>query len=96
MAECSLCHSAEPDDGAGGMGPPLHRLIGKAAASIDKNFPYSPALRASGLKWDAASLDRFLTDPSKLVPGTSMPIVVADGAARADLIAFLSLASPGG
>jgi cytochrome c len=95
MAQCSLCHSAEPDDGLGGMGPPLHGLIGKLAASIDKNFPYTPALRASKLAWDVATLDRFLTDPSRLVPGTSMLIATDDKAARAELIAyFLSLKAP--
>lgn len=95
MAQCSLCHSAEPDDGLGGMGPPLHGLIGKPAASIDKNFPYTPALRASKLIWDATTLDRFLTDPSRLVPGTSMPIATDDKAARAELVAyFLSLKAP--
>lgn len=92
LAECSLCHSAEPGDNLGGMGPPLHGLIGKTAATIDKNFPYTPALRTSKLVWHAANLDRFLTDPSKLVPGTSMPIATADKTAREELIAyFLSL-----
>lgn len=89
MAECSLCHSAEPGDGLGGMGPPLHNLMGKAAATIDPNFPYTPALRDSRLFWDSTTLDRFLTDPSKLVPGTVMPVATPDKTARAELIAYL-------
>lgn len=97
LAECSLCHSAEPGDGAGGMGPPLHGLIGKAAATIDRNFPYSAALRASRLVWDVATLDRFLTDPGKAVPGTSMLVASPDKTARAELIAYFRslMASPG-
>jgi len=35
-------------------------------------------------------LDRFLTGPATLVPGTTMPISVSDAGDRADLIAYLS------
>ena len=86
---CGLCHSAAPGDGLGGMGPDLHGLSGKAAATADKAFPYSAALKASNLAWDAATLDRFLAAPTKVVPGTQMIVATPDKAARDDMIAYL-------
>ncbi len=88
--QCALCHSAEPGDGAGGMGPTLHGLIGKTAATADEGFPYSAALRASKLVWDAATLDRFLTNPAAAAPGTAMPVSVGDPSDREALIAYFT------
>ena len=86
---CGLCHSAAPGDELGGMGPDLHELNGKAAATADKAFPYSAALKGSKLVWDAASLDRFLAAPTKVVPGTRMTVAVPAQATRADIVAYL-------
>lgn len=83
---CSTCHTATPGQ-RHGVGPNLAGLAGRRAASGD--FNYSTALRNSGLTWDAATLDRFLAGPSKLVPGTRMLIPVPDPKQRADLIAYL-------
>jgi len=91
---CGLGHSAAPGDGLGGMGPHLHDLNGKAAATADKAFPYTAALKASNLVWDAATLDRFLAAPTKVVPGTQMPVAVPAQAARDDVIAYLLSAKP--
>lgn len=41
------------------------------------------------LHWDEPTLDRFLTAPSKVVPGSSMVVAVPEGGPRADLIAYL-------
>jgi cytochrome c len=87
--ECSLCHSAEPGDNGGGMGPALHGLIGQPAAVTDKTYPYSQGLRDAKIVWDAAALDRYLADPSKTAPGTTMTLRTADKAARDNLIAYL-------
>lgn len=50
-------------------------VLGRRAASLP-NFGYSKALRGSGLIWDAAALDRFLTNPTTAVPGTTMVVPV--------------------
>jgi cytochrome c len=50
---------------------------------------YSDALKASHLIWDEASLDQWLADPEKLVPGQRMWVNVPEAAARRDLIAYL-------
>ena len=87
-ARCGLCHSAG-DVGEAGQGPALAGVVGRRAASAP-GFDYTSALKASHLTWTPANLDRFLAGPSKLVPGTAMPIAVSDAKTRADLIAYLA------
>ena len=86
---CGLCHTAAPDDGDGGQGPPLKGVVGRKAASAP-GFGYTAALRASSLVWTPPTLDRFLTAPGKLVPGTNMPVSTPSAGERADLIAYLA------
>lgn len=55
-----------------------------------KGFPYSAAMRRSRIVWNEKSLDRFLADPLKAVPGTAMGYAgIPDPRERADLIAYL-------
>ncbi len=82
---CAMCHIA----GGGGQGPSLKGVVGRPAGSL-AGFAYTPALKGSGLTWTAANLDRFLTNPGALVPGTAMLIRVNDAAQRAALIRFLA------
>ena len=91
---CALCHSAQPGDGGGGMGPSLNALNGRRAATTDKAYSYSPELRASKVVWNQATLDRFLADPSKVVPGTGMGVNVPNKAERADIVAYLLSLKP--
>jgi cytochrome c len=86
---CAMCHSAVPGDGQGGMGPNLYSLNGKAAGTGDKAFPYTAALKGSKLVWNAATLDRFLTAPGKVVPGTEMVVSIPAKATRDDVVAYL-------
>ena len=81
---CSGCHSIDEDD----VGPRHRGVVGRRAGSVTE-YAYSPALKASGLVWDAATLDRWLTNPQALVPGTKMYFSLADPQKRADIIAYL-------
>jgi len=92
-AQCALCHSAESGDNGGAQGPNLNGVFGRHAAST--SFGYTPALKASGLSWDAATLNRFLTSPTSVVPGSAMVIPVPDNTERANLIAYLQAESEG-
>ena len=85
---CTQCHSAEPNDGGGEMGPTLYGLFGRPAAVGDEMFPYSKALKDSRLLWNAATLDRFLADPMATVPGTAMPMSIPVKKDRDDVIAY--------
>jgi len=84
---CMMCHTISPD-GRPSMGPNLLGVVGRPAASAQ--FGYSPALKKSGLTWDKATLDTFLTSPGKLVPGTRMVFPIPDDKQRADVIAYLA------
>jgi cytochrome c len=86
-SRCQACHTAAPGQPPG-MGPNLFGLVGRKAASTQ--FNYSAALKASGLTWSKATLDTFLTAPTKMVPGTRMMIPVTDTKERGDLIAYLA------
>lgn len=83
---CALCHAVTGP--GGGQGPSLAGVVGRRAASAD--FPYSRALLASGLVWDAGHLDRYLADPRAAVPGTLMPVAVPSAEERHVLIDYLS------
>jgi glucose/arabinose dehydrogenase len=86
---CAVCHSTGE---RAAQGPGLGGVVGRKAASA--RFGYSQALRDSELTWDRATLDRFLAAPSKVVPGTTMPMAVPDEAERQGVIDYLaSLAS---
>jgi cytochrome c len=52
-------------------------------------YDYSPALRNSAVRWDEASLNVWLADPEKFIPGQRMGYAVSDARDRGDLIAYL-------
>jgi glucose/arabinose dehydrogenase/cytochrome c2 len=91
---CALCHwSGQRWQPQVVLAPLLAGIIGRPSASVP-NFGYTKALQAAHLTWDAPTLDRFLSGPSALVPGTAMPIPVPNPADRIDLIAFLGTLGP--
>ncbi|MBF8269629.1 MAG: sorbosone dehydrogenase [Gammaproteobacteria bacterium] len=94
QAQCALCHSAAQGDNGGAQGPSLIGVIGRDAAS-DSQFAYTQALRDSHLHWDKATLDRFLTDPASVVPGTAMAVAITDATERANIIAYFTALKDG-
>jgi cytochrome c len=85
---CMQCHTADPAEGGGEIGPSLVGLIGRVAGVGDTRFLYSPALKDSKLVWNVDTLDRFLADPAIAVPGTTMPIPVPVKKDRDNLIDY--------
>ena len=80
---CSACHSIDDND----LGP-LHRgVVGRKAGTVE-DYNYSPALKASGLTWTEANLDRWLTNPSALVLGFLLFFKIDEPQARADINAY--------
>ena len=92
--KCQACHSLEP--GRNGLGPSLAGLIGKKASGVP-NYNYSPAMKGSNLTWDVATLDAYLSDPQRVVPGNKMPFPgLKTENERNAVIAFLaSTSAPG-
>jgi cytochrome c len=91
---CMACHAIERDR----TGPRHEGLIGRRVGSVP-GFNYSPAMRKAGkagMVWDEATLDKFLENPTKFLPGTRMGYAgVKDAQERADLIAYLKKAGAG-
>ncbi len=91
--QCRACH-AVTRDGIAGVGPNLWGVVG-ARAGVRSGFHYSASLTDTGIVWDPKTLDRWLTQPTAVAPGTTMAFQgVASPRARADIIAYLSQLGP--
>jgi len=87
-ARCLACHALAYDR----VGPRHCGLLGRRAGSVP-GFAYSGAMKKSGIVWNEKTLDRFLANPTRTIPGTAMTYAgVPDAQERADLIAFLTAA----
>lgn len=82
--KCTGCHTID----ANREGPHLRGVYGRTAGTTP-GFAYSKELKSSGLVWDEASLEHWLTDTDAAVPGSAMGFSVPKPQDRADLIAFL-------
>ncbi len=88
-SRCLACHALAYDR----TGPRHCGLFGRRAGGV-RGFAYSEAMKRSNIVWNAKTLDRFLANPLKAVPGTSMGYAgIADRRERADLIAYLEQAN---
>jgi nitrite reductase (NO-forming) len=86
--KCQACHSLEP--GKNVLGPSLAGVMGRKAGSVE-GYNYSPAMKQANLVWDQKTLDAYLADPGKTVPGNKMPFPgLKTDHDRADVIAFLA------
>ena len=81
---CQDCHSLDKND----VGPRHRGVFGRKAGSLP-DYAYSDALKNSGIVWDEATLDKWLTDPQAFVPGVKMFYHLDKAQDRADVIAFL-------
>ena len=86
---CLACHALAYNR----TGPMHCGLFGRRAGSVP-GFSYSPAMARSKIIWNDGTLDRFLANPARMVPGTAMGYAgIADPHERADLIAWLRVAT---
>jgi cytochrome c len=86
---CSGCHALDKDK----EGPRLGGVYGRTSGSVP-GFEYSKALQAAGIRWDAATLDQWLADPEKVVPGNDMAFQVIKPGERVEIIAYLKRSVP--
>ena len=88
---CSLCHSTEP--GQNLVGPTLFSVVGRPAASI-ANFPYSAAMKNSGIRWTTKQWMVYLKAPRQYLPGVKMMFAgLPDPQDRENVVAFLATLS---
>ena len=89
-ARCGACHSIDRNR----TGPQHCGLFGRRAGTAPGFDAYSKAMRDSKIVWSERTLDAFLQAPTQVVPGTSMGYAgVSDPGERADLVAWLAMAS---
>lgn len=91
---CSACH-ALAEGGNDLAGPNLHGMFAREAGS-KRGFAYSDAMESAGFRWTPERLLTLISDPQRLVPGTTMllpePVPEAD---RIALISFVMLETGG-
>ena len=92
--QCALCHSAQPGDNGGAQGPNLDGVFGRNSAG-DAQFGYTKAMQAAKLTWDADTLNRFLTSPTTVVPGSAMVVAIPKDDDRANVIAYFQAVKDG-
>ncbi len=89
---CAACHSLEPNRNM--TGPSLAGVWGRKAGSLPSFERYSPALKTSGVVWNAEMLNTWIEAPAKMIPHNRMTFAgIPDAKARADLIAYLKSAA---
>ncbi|MGO8917472.1 MAG: c-type cytochrome [Stellaceae bacterium] len=66
---CAVCHTVAP--GTNKIGPSLAGIVGRKAGTAPA-YTYTPANKDSGITWTEDNLDKYLTDPKAMVPGTKM------------------------
>jgi cytochrome c len=81
---CTACHSIDYN----GIGPAHKGLFDRKAGSRP-DYTYSPAVKASPIVWTEKTVDKWLANPAKLIPGQKMGFLVPAAKDRADLIAYL-------
>jgi cytochrome c len=91
---CYSCHSVKPEE-TGLQGPNLYGVVGRRAGSLP-GFEFSEAMTAAGrdgLVWTPETLDAYLADPRRFLPGNAMAFFgLKDSGERQDVIRYLQAA----
>jgi cytochrome c len=84
QGRCGGCHSLDENR----IGPAHRGVVGRKAGSMN-DFKYSAALQKSKVIWSEKTLDQWLANPERVIPGQQMFFAVAEAKDRADIIAYL-------
>ena len=91
---CAACHSTTPGEHL--TGPSLAKIWQRKAGTVEGFSRYSEAMQHVDLVWTEETLNRWLTNPEGLVPGTSMTFPgLRESGTRQDVIAYLKAISEG-
>ena len=85
---CATCHIATKD-GPKRLGPSLFGIVGRKTGTVE-GFRYSEANKNANIVWSAGTLEPYLADPKKIIPGTIMAFAGLKKAEdRTNVIAYL-------
>jgi len=87
-SRCIACHSVDDNR----VGPAHRGVFGRKAGAV-KGYDYSNAVKASKIVWSDKTLDLWLSNPERLIPGQKMGYSVSVAQDRLDLIAYLKSVS---
>ncbi len=91
---CAACHSVKPGEHM--TGPSLANIWQRKAGSVEGFLRYSDAMHHAKLVWSESTLDQWLANPDRLIPGTSMTFAgLREVRDRQDVIAYLKAVSTG-
>ena len=88
-SRCIACHSVDQSR----VGPAHQGVFGRRAGRV-ADYDYSAALKASKVVWSEKTLNAWLENPERMIPGQKMGYRVTEALDRADLIAYLKEFSP--
>lgn len=84
---CGPCHSINLGHR---IGPSLVGIDGRVSGTAP-GFDYSVAMKKAAIRWDAATLERFLAAPGAVAPGTKMAYPgLNDEARRRAIVGYIT------
>lgn len=85
---CGGCHALDRDK----EGPRLGDVFGRVSGTVP-SFDYSDALKKSKITWNEESLEKWLSDPEKVVPNNDMSFHLENAGERREIIGYLKQSS---
>jgi cytochrome c len=88
---CAACHSLKPGENM--IGPSLHGVFGSQVGTVE-GFNYSIFMKMKKFVWDDESMDQYIKNPTKFIPGARMLTGgIAEAEKRRELIKYLKVAT---